>query len=429
MIRLYDPALEGACREFLGRSPKANYCHDPAWLDVIHEAYGKEAFAFVRTHPVTGEVRGYAPACHLASAAFGRQLVALPYLDYGGILADDADTEDLLRDKLQSEAVRGKTQLEIRSRFPLVGLPDPRDEKVCMILPLRALPAAEDWTAVEDDGFDADALGGADSGSEVMPAAEEPWVSEAAAWTFAGGGVPVDGAARDWEADPRRQRAAVAKPPAAKVAVFAPGDGADAYWKGLDAKVRNQVRKAEKSGVTVKWGREDRLDEFYEVFCINMRDLGSPTHAKAFFASVLRHFPGASIGTAHREGKCIGGLFRILWKDELVIPWASTLKDERVHCPNNALYWEAIRFAFDQGCSRVDFGRSTREEGTYRFKKQWLARESPLYRYQFDDKGRFLEQSWHVSQGKLGWTRNVWAKLPLKLANSLGPMLRGSISA
>ena len=43
MIRLYDPALEGACREFLDRSPRANYCHDPAWIDVIREAYGKKS--------------------------------------------------------------------------------------------------------------------------------------------------------------------------------------------------------------------------------------------------------------------------------------------------------------------------------------------------------------------------------------------------
>lgn len=414
MIRLYDPALESACREFLERSPKANYCHDPAWLDVMREAYGKEAFAFVRTHPVTGEIRGYAPACHLASAAFGRHLVALPYLDYGGILADDADTEDVLRDKLLSEAVRGKAQLEIRSRYPLIGLPHPQDEKVCMILPLREEPAPADWTPVEEDPLDPEGV----------------WLPEEAAWMAAGDGVPVDGAAfpeAHGTPAPRPVRAPARTALASER--IADVTSADAYWKSLDAKVRNQVRKAEKSGVTVKWGREDRLDEFYEVFCVNMRDLGSPTHAKAFFAAVLRHFPGASIGTAHREGKCIGGLFRILWKDELVIPWASTLKDERVHCPNNALYWEAIRFAFERGCARVDFGRSTREEGTYRFKKQWLARESSLYRYQFDDKGHFLERSWHVSQGKLGWTRNVWAKLPLRLANSLGPMLRGSISA
>ncbi|MDB5103957.1 MAG: FemAB superfamily protein [Fibrobacteres bacterium] len=365
MIRLFDPGLEQACREFLGNSPQANYCHDPAWMKVIKEAYDKEAFAFVRTDPDTGAVKGMAPACFLASAAFGKNLVCLPYLDYGGILAEDSETEDLLRDKLVAEAQARRAQLEIRSRDPLCGLPTPKDDKVSMILPLSERDIHSqggDWRGVADPG-------------------------------------PVDSL------------------------------NADGYWKGLDAKVRNQVRKAEKSGVTVVWGREDRLDDFYEVFCVNMRDLGSPTHARGFFEAVLRHFPGARIGTAHREGKCIGGLFRILWKNELAIPWASTLKDERIHCPNNALYWESIRFAFEAGCRLVDFGRSTRDEGTYRFKKQWQARELPLYRYQFDEKGHFLEQSWHVAQGKLGWTRNIWAKLPLKLANSLGPMLRGSISA
>jgi len=437
MIRIYEPSLERACRDFLDRSPKANYCHDPAWLDVIREAYGKEAFAFVRTDPVTGEIRGYAPACHLASAAFGRHLVALPYLDYGGILADEPDSEDVLCEKLLSEAVRGKARLEIRSRFPLAGLPVPEDGKVCMILPLREeLPEKNpeaDWSPVAADVLE-DALN-----------IEEPWKAEGAVWSEWDGAVPVDAATYPAKkethkgpggAKPASGRSHAGKPGEAgradasgEPSESAPGYGADAYWKSLDAKVRNQVRKAEKSGVSVRWGREERLDEFYDVFCVNMRDLGSPTHARGFFAAVLKHFPGASIGTAHREGKCIGGLFRIQWKDELVIPWASTLKDERVHCANNALYWEAIRYAFEQRCARVDFGRSTKDEGTYRFKKQWLARESNLYRYQFDDKGHFLEQSWHVSQGKLGWTRNVWARLPLKLANALGPMVRGSISA
>lgn len=368
MIRLFDPGLEQACREFLDRCPQANYCHDPAWAEVIREAYGKEAFIYVRTDPITGEVKGMAPACHLASTAFGRSLVCLPYLDYGGILASDPETEDLLRDKLVAEAQSRRAQLEIRSREPLCGLPAPQDEKVAMILPLM----------------------------------EDPLLSDEG----------------DWSA----LNEAPDAPPQLPLTSLE-------YWNCLDAKVRNQVRKASKSGVTVVWGREERLDDFYEVFCVNMRDLGSPTHGKGFFEAVLKHFPGAQIGTAHREGKCIGGLFRILWKNELAIPWASTLKEERIHCPNNALYWQSLEFAFEQGCHRVDFGRSTRDEGTYRFKKQWGVQELPLYRYQFDEKGHFLERSWHVSQGKLGWTRNVWAKLPLKLANSLGPMLRGSISA
>jgi hypothetical protein len=368
MIRHFEPGLEEACAAFLEQSPHADYCHDPAWIRVIRDAYDKEAHLLVRTDADTGAVLGMAPYGYLSSAAFGRNLVCLPYLDYGGMLAPDSETQDLIRDKLLAEALARRAKLEIRSRTPLCGLPAPQDEKVSMIL-------------------------------EIMEG-------------------EIGSAEGDWRGIPEG-------------AAHGPGGAAaaDAYWKTLDAKVRNQVRKAEKAGVTVKWGREDRLDEFYEVFCVNMRDLGSPTHARRFFEAVLRHFPGAGIGTAHRDGKCIGGLFRILWKDELAIPWASTLKEERIHCPNNALYWESIRFAFVQGCRRVDFGRSTRGEGTYKFKKQWLARELPLYRYQFDEKGRFLEQAWHISQGKLGWTRNLWARLPLMLANSLGPMLRGSISA
>jgi len=385
MIRTYEPGLEQACRDFLEISPQADYCQDPAWLQVIREAYRKETFMFVRTDPVTGEVRGLAPACYLSSAAFGKSLVCLPYLDYGGLLADGPESEDLLRDKLLAEAASRRVGLEIRSRAPLRGFPAPQDVKVSMILPL----AEESFVSVEGD------------------------------WT----GVP---------AEPLRDGAAVESPaPAAVVTAVeaAMPRTVDEYWKSLDAKVRNQVRKAEKSGVTVHWGREERLDDFYEVFCVNMRDLGSPTHARGFFESVLRHFPGASIGTAHRQGKCIGGLFRILWKNELAIPWASTLKEERIHCPNNALYWDAIRYAFGEGCVRVDFGRSTRDEGTYRFKKQWMAHELPLYRYQFDEKGRLLAETRHHAQGKLGWTRTIWAKLPLKMANSLGPMLRGGISA
>lgn len=375
MIRSLDPGLAWACKEFLERNEAANYCHDPAWVDVIREGYGKEVQVWVRTD-ASGTVVGMAPACFLASAGFGRNLVCLPYLDYGGILADDKETEELLRDKLLAEAQNRRANLEMRSLIPLCGLPRPKDEKVAMILPLQE---KGDWTAIDGEMIWEDNR--MESG-------------------------PLDAF------DEERREAA-----------------ADAYWKSLDAKVRNQVRKAEKSGVTVKWGREERLDDFYSVFCVNMRDLGSPTHARVFFESVLKHFPGAQIGTAYREGKCIGGLFRILWKGTLAIPWASTLKDERVHCPNNALYWESIRFAFQQGCRRVDFGRSTRDEGTYKFKKQWLAQELPLYRYQFDEKGHFLEQATHIATGKLSWTRNVWAKMPLRLANSLGPMLRGSISA
>src|SRR6267142_3187192 len=44
-------------------------------------------------------------------------------------------------------------------------------------------------------------------------------------------------------------------------------------WDGLDRKVRNQVRKAEKSALTARSGGSELLEPFYRVFSRNMRDL------------------------------------------------------------------------------------------------------------------------------------------------------------
>ena len=60
----------------------------------------------------------------------------------------------------------------------------------------------------------------------------------------------------------------------------------ETQWKSLDAKVRNQVRKAEKSGLQAVSGHLELLDGFYGVFCRNMRDLGTPVYGKNFFRNI-----------------------------------------------------------------------------------------------------------------------------------------------
>ena len=65
----------------------------------------------------------------------------------------------------------------------------------------------------------------------------------------------------------------------------------ETQWKALDAKVRNQVRKAEKSGLATVTGHIELLDGFYDVFGRNMRDLGTPVYSKTFFRNILQTFP------------------------------------------------------------------------------------------------------------------------------------------
>jgi len=69
---------------------------------------------------------------------------------------------------------------------------------------------------------------------------------------------------------------------------------ADELWDSLKATVRNQVRKAQKSGLTasVETNCHAAVDDgFYPIYSENTRDLGSPMHSRRFFHEVLSRFP------------------------------------------------------------------------------------------------------------------------------------------
>jgi serine/alanine adding enzyme len=146
----------------------------------------------------------------------------------------------------------------------------------------------------------------------------------------------------------------------------------ESQWRAFNAKLRNQIRKAEKSGLQSVLGDLELLDDFYAVFARNMRDLGTPVYPGRFFRNILEAFPQTTriIGVYH-ERKMIAAGIASWFGDTLEMPWASSISDYKALCPNNMLYWQAIKFAIEKGFRRFDFGRSTPHEGTYNFKKQW----------------------------------------------------------
>jgi serine/alanine adding enzyme len=54
-------------------------------------------------------------------------------------------------------------------------------------------------------------------------------------------------------------------------------------WKGLRHKTRNRVRKAETAGLAVISGGAELLDDFYRVWTIRMRELGTPCYPRRLF--------------------------------------------------------------------------------------------------------------------------------------------------
>jgi len=195
-------------------------------------------------------------------------------------------------------------------------------------------------------------------------------------------------------------------------------------WSQLEAKVRNQVRKAERSGLSVEFGQSERLDEFYETFAHNMRDLGSPVHARRFFQAILDAFGDqARIALVRKGEQAIGGLIALAFKDSLIVPWASSLRQYLSLCPNMLLYWEMLRSACVEGFQRFDFGRSSRNSGTYRFKRQWGAVEEALFWYAIPI-GACPRQRLSSADPKGALLARLWRSLPLHATRWLGPHVR-----
>jgi len=201
----------------------------------------------------------------------------------------------------------------------------------------------------------------------------------------------------------------------------------EAQWRALPAKVRNQTRKAGRTGLVLA---PDTFEGFWTPFCRNMRDLGSPVHSPRFFEAMAGAFgPRLRFVVASDSERSVGGLVAIHYAGAVSVPWASTLRSERARCPNNLIYWEALRWAVEQGAGVFDFGRSPRGGGTHRFKRGWGAREEPLTWLRLAPDRRPLPPDAASDSAVLRAFSRAWTRLPVPLASWLGPVLRRRIAA
>ena len=201
---------------------------------------------------------------------------------------------------------------------------------------------------------------------------------------------------------------------------------------GFKAKLRSQIKKAEKNGLTFEVGNNESLvSDFYHVFTINMRDLGSPTHSKRWFESISRYFSNNCIISIvkHNSTPIGAGLILINGKTATV-PWASTLRKYNKLAPNMMLYWSLLQYATDHGCQQFDFGRSNIGEGTFKFKRQWGAKPVELDWKAYPEiiNKAVKEANHHQSSTLRQVTENIWRKLPLPLTIQLGSRVRKYIS-
>lgn len=205
-------------------------------------------------------------------------------------------------------------------------------------------------------------------------------------------------------------------------------ESSDYLMKSFKSKVRSQIKKAEKNKLIFRWGNSDNLDDFYSVISRNMRDLGSPVHSRKWFREVLKEFgKNARMGIVEHQKRPVATGIILSAANTIAIPWASTIREFNRLSPNMMLYWNFLKYASDNHFKQFDFGRSTRGEGTYKFKAQWGAKPISLdwYELLLTDK---QSESFHPKFMKRELATTIWRHIPLNLTKILGPMIRHHIS-
>lgn len=343
-IRVIDPKgyrdRLSAWEAFMAERGRTRLSLHPRWLSVLERGLGHRPFVI---EALEGEaIRGLLPLVLVQSALFGRFLVGLPYLNYGGVVCSDPETARRLIDRALELAERLKVRhLELRHEAPM---DHPRMETV--------------------------------AGMKVHMRRSLPETTEA-------------------------------------------------LWAELGPKVRNQVRKGEKHALKVEWGGTDLLGDFYEVFSRNMRDLGTPVYGRRLFRSILEAFPDqAELCVVRLEGAPIAASLLLHGREASEVPSAGSLRDHNPTCANMLMYWNLLVRALERGQAEFDFGRSSPESPTHRFKAQWGAKPFPA------------NWSYHVRSGDRSAMRPdnpknqrliaIWRRLPVGLTRLIGPgIVRG----
>jgi len=197
----------------------------------------------------------------------------------------------------------------------------------------------------------------------------------------------------------------------------------DGLWDAIKSKVRNQIRKAQKNeGFSVHWGGLEILDEFYDVFCRNMRDLGTPPFSRKLFAALIDHFPGdAEFCSVRLHGQPVASGLLVHGPGTTEVPSASSLRQFNSTNCNMFLYWSLLTRAVERGQNTFDFGRSSRDSGTYAFKSQWGATESPAVWQHYVREGDARDM--RPNNGKFDLMIRAWQKLPVWVTRLIGPSI------
>lgn len=192
----------------------------------------------------------------------------------------------------------------------------------------------------------------------------------------------------------------------------------------IPRKQRAEVRKSLGYDLDISTGQESTdVAAHYAIYAESVRNLGTPVFPRALFTEMLHEFGSAADVLIVRDGgKAVAGVLSLYWRGTVYPYWGGGTADARRLRANDRMYFELMRHARERGCARFDFGRSKVGTGAAAFKKNWGFEPEPLVYYDRVADGAAIRDA-NPLNPKYRLQVAVWSKLPLAIANRVGPWI------
>lgn len=198
--------------------------------------------------------------------------------------------------------------------------------------------------------------------------------------------------------------------------------------KAIPRKQRAEVRRSLTMDLNVRVAADDKaLHDHFAVYAESVRNLGTPVFPKRLFAEILRHFGSdADMLTVYHGTKPVASVLSLYDADTVYPYYGGGTAEARALRANDFMYWKLMEHASARGMRNFDFGRSKFGTGAFSFKKNWGFEPQPLvYEYRLAAGASMPDVN--PNNPKYRMMTGIWSRLPLWIANRVGPFVARSL--
>ena len=194
-----------------------------------------------------------------------------------------------------------------------------------------------------------------------------------------------------------------------------------ANLKSIPRKQRAMVRKGIEQGLSSRSDLD--VDTLHGIYAQSVRNLGTPVFSRAYFRLLRDVFQDRmDVVTISDAGQPVAAVLNFYERGEVLPYYGGGTRAARGVAGNDFMYWEVMRRAAARGCTAFDFGRSKVGTGAFSFKKNWGFTPQPLF-HRFALRPGASVPDHNPLNPKYRLFIAAWKRLPLPVANLLGPMI------